>query len=168
MITDTATTTLEDRLAEATTSTNKWNFWPDKFEVVSVREIDMTDPVEAFDFGYLRGANQGMRQVDAKNLPPQAAGWLGNHRMLYHLVNVFFAESTAPGQADTRSKRNIFALFDPKKSWNYERQGYTFESPALIIELGCAHDLETTRTGNCYRAARCTRCGYEYEVDSSG
>lgn len=36
----------------------------------------------------------------------------------------------------------------------------------LDIEVGCSHQIHSTRLGNCYYKYNCTKCGFWYEVDS--
>lgn len=47
--------------------------------------------------------------------------------------------------------------------------GWDYDDPSksTVYRLGCSHQWELITNRTCYRKYRCSKCGCEYEVDSS-
>jgi hypothetical protein len=162
----TNTNTTADLVAQRIgSSLENWNSWPD-LELVGVREIDMTDPVEAHLFGYLEGSSAQYRQVRATNLPHDVARRLERWGTKYFLVQTRFTLATERGQLDDAETRNIYALIGAKKEYDFKTRKMHFTTPALCIELGCDHDYAVTTPYRCGTHGDCKKCGHTWEVDS--
>ena len=61
-----------------------------------------------------------------------------------------------PGQMLFKPSRNLIVVDEPK----YRDENIT------VRTYGCDHNYTTVEKRNCYRRNRCTRCGYEWAVDS--
>lgn len=167
---------VDRRVTEASPRGDSWNDWPDKLDVVGIEELDCNEPVNTWHYAYLLGTAMGgsgkARQVDSKRLPVEVRTTLARHRphgRLYHLESVHFLLGTASGQVDDPETRNIMVLFDPVKRYDSKTHRTTFETPALIVHLGCDHLYDGDHpygSNRGYYTARCTKCGHTYEVDS--
>ena len=124
---------LRERTAHATPVGKyaNYNSWPTLLEIVSKRELDMSNPKQAYDAGMMMGVASSLgelRQIDGADIP----GWMHNQR----LMCVWFVLKHPAGQIDDESKRNILAVWETRK-WNAELNG--FDSRVHIWELGCKH-----------------------------
>jgi hypothetical protein len=177
---ETRTTTEElirNRIDSATTSTNKWNSWPDQLEIVRIEEVDVRDPYAAYTMGYTMAKAPAMRQIDEKNIPMEirtalrkklAGGWIDR---LYRLETAHFGLATPVGQVDPAETRNIVIIFEPRKKYIYGKNGpgsYEFETAGVIVEVGCKHEYDDAGSNHRrgYHKGRCTRCGHAFMCDS--
>jgi hypothetical protein len=61
-------------------------------------------------------------------------------------------------------------------TWRHERldealpyrhdPGYYTTRPAIVAVIGCDHDYDSVKLGNCWHGSKCKKCGHYYEVDS--
>ena len=138
--------------------------WPSLAEIVKVT-VPQNDR-ERYECWKKVGAGTIHRQTQTSSIPRvifenlPAAAWhprsVGAHFSLTHAI----------GQEDDVTRRNLIVAFEP--TWNYVQGGGAQELkwPGMWAEIGCAHDYETLAEGNCYRKARCRKCGHQWARDS--
>jgi hypothetical protein len=145
---------------------DRFNDWPD-MAVVAISEVDPSDPIAMYHFGYIEGSATVYRQVRNERLPDDVAAKLKSWGTLYWLVQTRFTLAAARGQYDDLATRNILALIGPKRGYDHKDRKATFESPALIIELGCEHEYKVIHHMHCYTKSQCVHCANVVEVDTS-
>jgi hypothetical protein len=147
------------------------NHWPSDLELVIINEYNLSDPTQAFDFAFIYGtavAAGVYRQVTERNLPQELRVTLKRDKNLWFLNQTWFILASPHGQEDDEATRNLLGVIGPRKDYNFETMTNEFTSSGLIIEVGCRHEYETKKLGNCYHGGTCIRCGHEWKVDSSG
>ncbi len=167
---------LERRVTDASPLGDNWNDWPSGLDCIQVEELDCSDPLQAYRYAHLLGVAQGgggkMRQVRSKLLPIAVSIALTRHRphgRLYDIESVHFVLATPHGQVDSPETRNILALFDPRRGYDFKANRSVFDTPALVVTLGCDHDYDGSHPygpNRGYYQATCKRCGHRFEVDS--
>lgn len=153
-------TDLEDRLGGG------FNSWPN-MELVRVTEVDMSDPYEAYKFGYLMGDARIYRQIRCEEIPDEVTELLKKYGTYRHLIYAWVTLKAPHGQLDDEHKRNALVLIEPNSSYDFVSKKHTYTSPALVIEIGCDHDYETVQSRRCYTEGKCRKCQHTWAVDSS-
>ena len=164
------------RVAEASPNGDHWNDWPSELAVVKIEEFDCNDGRTAYCYAYMLGVAMGgsgiMRQVRKDSLPTEVRQALARHRphgRLYDIESVHFTLAPQRGQVDREETRNIVALFDPRKGYDWRGNRSNFETPAILVEIGCDHDYAGEHPygqNRGYYRAECSKCGHKFEVDS--
>lgn len=88
--------------------------------------------------------------------PNQVAGYAKTH--ITFGAHIYVTAPVDRGQLLWVPTPNLRIIVEPH--WG--------DNAVIVYEVGCAHDEQTVRTSNCYREARCHKCGYHWAVDSSG
>jgi hypothetical protein len=155
---------LVEHLNANTTSSNKWNNWPDKLEIVKTEFLELTYD-DGYTLGYTIGRAKEFRQVSYDKLPRLDVSVHLPYE--YRLVNVRFAWAHGPGQ-ESGGTPNVLAVFDREQKYDFDTRKMVATWGGMIVEIGCNHDLHGRKLGNCYSETKCARCGWWYRVDSSG
>ena len=179
---------LKQRLIDATTADNKWNFWPDKLEIVKLRLYDSINPEEMHALGYLQGTAKVMRQirygefshakvgydndgdgaslVDVRQQMPRSKSPYGFRDDT--LIHVDFTLAGARGQEDDSTKRNILAIFPAVEEYDSIFKRQRIVTHGLVVEIGCRHDYSDAGSNHTrgYHKGECRRCGHRWMQDS--
>lgn len=163
---------IRERIDAATTAENLWNAFPDQLDVISFKSVDLTDPNEAYEYGWLIGQEHAYRQIRFHNFPRETwpdlkkAGWKANDMSL---VYTHFLLAAPRGQEDDPTKRNIRVVTAPQRDYSSYKAGVRPSYlPGLIIEIGCKHDYDDagSRHQRGYHLGKCKRCGHKWMCDS--
>lgn len=153
---------MRTHIANLTKDGDHFNKWPDVPAIVEIIRPDGT-PKDCFHLGQAIGGSECLRSVRTEWLPeeikmdiPFADGY-----MRLHPVSFVWSKRHA-GNAGGSGIPNVQGVFHPTWQADYA----TFNG--LIVELGCAHHFAGTQLGKCWRRSTCTKCGYSFEIDSSG
>lgn len=148
------TSTIQERIDAATSSTNKWNNWPDFMELVRIEHYDLRDPEKAYIAGKLMGSSQTMRQIRSEAFPIELAPPYKG------ITSVHFTYAYDKGQMDSIETRNIFAMIE------YRVPGLANRLELIVAEIGCKHRYDTTGSRNCLSVGTCQKCGHKFLCDS--
>lgn len=138
-----------------------YNDWPD-LPIVKVETWDLNDPKVARQYGYMEAKSEVRRAPTHGSLPALVRSYLPKAPDNYAIrVDFLYARSHGWVHDDVET-RNILAIMAP-----YHLRGPEIY-PAVVVELGCAHEFKGTSTQRGWHSYTCVKCGHHYEDDSSG